>query len=160
MTPVTPSEFLLGKQLPYVALAMINFAIMVIMGRWVFGVPITGNLLALTVGALLFSFVSTGIGLLASSVTRSQIAALFLAMIGTLIPTLTYGGMIDPVTSLQGGARIFGEIYPSSHMITITRGVFNKGLGFEDLWSSLWPLLLAWPIITGASILLLHKQER
>ncbi|KKI17656.1 ribosome-associated ATPase/putative transporter RbbA [Sphingomonas sp. Ag1] len=160
VTPVTPSEFLLGKQLPYVALAMINFAIMVIMGRWVFGVPITGNLLALTVGALLFSFVSTGIGLLASSVTRSQIAALFLAMIGTLIPTLTYGGMIDPVTSLQGGARIFGEIYPSSHMITITRGVFNKGLGFENLWSSLWPLLLAWPIFTGASILLLHKQER
>lgn len=160
VTPVTRSEFLLGKQLPYVALAMINFTIMVLMARWIFGVPITGNIAALTVGALLFSFVSTGMGLLASSVTRSQIAALFLAMIGTLIPTLTYGGMIDPVTSLEGGGRIFGEIYPSSHMITITRGVFNKGLGFHDLWASLWPLLITWPVITITSILLLHKQER
>ena len=160
VTPVTRTEFLLGKQLPYVGIAMINFLVMVLMGIWVFRVPITGNFAALTVGALLFSFIATGMGLLASAVTRSQIAALFLAMIGTLIPTLTYGGMIDPVTSLQGGARLFGEIYPSSYMITITRGVFNKALGFRELWPSLWPLLIAWPVITVAAILLLHKQER
>ena len=160
VTPVTRTEFLLGKQLPYVAIAMINFLIMTVMSLVVFGVPVTGNFLALATGALLFSFVATGMGLLASAVTRSQIAALFLAMIGTLIPTLTYGGMIDPVTSLQGAARVFGEIYPSAYMITISRGVFNKALGFRELWGSLWPLLVAWPVITAAAILSLRKQER
>ena len=160
VTPVTRTEFLLGKQLPYVGLAMINFIIMVMMAIWVFRVPITGSFVALAVGAFVFSFVSTGMGLLASAVTRSQIAALFLAMIGTLIPTITYGGMIDPVSSLQGGARLFGEIYPSGYMITITRGVFNKALGWQELWPSLWPLLISWPVITAAAILSLRKQER
>ena len=159
VTPVTRTEFLLGKQLPYVGIAMINYLVMVALAEWVFRVPITGSFAALTVGALVFSFIATGMGLLASAVTRSQIAAMFLAMIGTLIPTLTYGGMIDPVTSLQGGARIFGELYPSAYMITITRGVFNKALGFHELWPSLWPLLVTWPVITGVAILTLRKQE-
>ncbi len=159
VTPVTRTEFLLGKQLPYVGIAMINFLVMVAMAQWVFRVPVTGSFAALAVAALVFSFIATGMGLLASAVTRSQIAAMFLAMIGTLIPTLTYGGMIDPVTSFQGGARIFGELYPSARMITITRGVFNKALGFRELWPSLWPLLLTWPVITGVAILSLRKQE-
>lgn len=160
VTPVTRTEFLLGKQVPYVGLAMINFAIMVMMAVTLFGVPVKGNFLALAFAALLFCIIATGMGLLASAVTRSQIAVLLLALIGTLIPAVTYGGMIDPVSSLEGSARLFGEVYPASHMFTISRGVFNKALGFRDLAGSFWPLLIAVPVITGASILLLRKQER
>jgi ribosome-dependent ATPase len=123
-------------------------------------VPITGSFALLTVAALIFSFCSTGMGLLASSVTKSQIAAMFFAMIGTMIPATQYAGMIDPVSSLQGAARWFGEVYPASHMITISRGVFNKALGFADLTSALWPMLMAAPVIIGAAVLLLRKQER
>ncbi len=158
--PFTRTEFLLGKQIPYVGLAMINFAIMVMMAVTLFGVPVKGNFLALAFAALLFCIIATGMGLLASAVTRSQIAVLLLALIGTLIPAVTYGGMIDPVSSLEGSARLFGEVYPASHMFTISRGVFNKALGFRDLAGSFWPLLIAVPVITGASILLLRKQER
>ena len=160
VTPVTRSEFLLGKQLPYVVLAMLNFGLMALMAVTVFGVPITGSFALLTVAALIFSFCSTGMGLLASSVTKSQIAAMFFAMIGTMIPATQYAGMIDPVSSLQGAARWFGEVYPASHMITISRGVFNKALGFADLTSALWPMLMAAPVIIGAAVLLLRKQER
>ena len=160
VTPVTRSEFLLGKQLPYVVLAMLNFGLMALMAVTVFGVPITGSFALLTVAALIFSFCSTGMGLLASSVTKSQIAAMFFAMIGTMIPATQYAGMIDPVSSLQGAARWFGEVYPASHMITISRGVFNKALGFADLTSALWPMLVAAPVIIGAAVLLLRKQER
>ncbi len=99
-------------------------------------------------------------GLLASSVTRSQIAAMFFAMIGTMMPAVLFSGLTDPVSSLQGGARWFGELYPATHMITISRGVFNKALGFQDLRASLLPLLIAAPVIVGAAILLLRKQER
>ena len=160
VTPVTRSEFLLGKQLPYVGLAMLNFLMMSALAVVVFGVPVTGNYSALALAALVFSFAATGMGLLASSVTKSQIAAMFFAMIGTLIPATQFSGMIDPVSSLEGAGRIVGELYPATHMITISRGVFSKALGFSDLSVSFWPLLLSVPVILGAAIALLKKQER
>ncbi|WLH14853.1 ribosome-associated ATPase/putative transporter RbbA [Pseudomonas hefeiensis] len=159
VTPVTRTEFLLGKQLPYVGLAMLNFLLMTLLAVTVFDVPITGSFLTLATASLLFCFISTGMGLLASAVTKSQIAAMFFAMIGTLIPAMQYGGMIDPVSSLKGSGRIIGEIYPASHIFAISRGVFNKALGFSDLSASFWPLLLAVPVILGLAILLLKKQE-
>ena len=160
VTPVTRTEFLLGKQLPYVALAMLNFLLMTLLSVTVFDVPIKGSFPTLVLAALLFSFCATGMGLLASSITRSQIAAMFFAMIGTMIPATQYSGLIDPVSSLQGGARWFGEIYPATHMIGISRGVFNKALHFGDLGASLVPMLIAVPVIMGAAIGLLRKQER
>ena len=160
VTPVTRSEFLLGKQLPYVALALLNFLLLVLMAVTLFAVPLTGSFAALAVGMLLFCIISTGLGLLVSAVTKSQIAAMFFAMIGTLIPAMQYGGLTDPVSSLQGVGRAIGEIYPASHILTISRGVFSKALGFSDLSASFWPLLLAVPVILGSAIWLLKKQER
>lgn len=111
VTPVTRAEFLLGKQLPYVALAMVNFVLMTLMVVFLFGVPIKGSVLALTLASLLFCFVATGMGLLASAITKSQIAVLFLAMVGRLIPATIFGGMTDLVSSLEGGGRMVGEAY-------------------------------------------------
>ena len=159
VTPVTRTEFLLGKQLPYVALAMINFTLMTLLAVTVFEVPIKGSFLALVLASVLFCLISTGMGLLASAVTRSQIAAMFFAMVGTLIPTMQFGGLMDPVSSMQGSARIIGEIYPASYMFTISRGVFNKALDFVNLSASFRPLLLAVPVVIGAAVLLLRKQE-
>ncbi|MCD9095376.1 ribosome-associated ATPase/putative transporter RbbA [Luteimonas fraxinea] len=160
VTPVTRTEFLIGKQLPYVGLAMVNFLLMVLLAVTLFGVPVTGSFTTLVLASLVFCIIATGMGLLASAVTRSQIAAMFFAMIGTLIPAMQFGGMIDPVSSLDGMGRVIGELYPASHMFTISRGVFNKALGFGDLSANVWPLLLAAPAIVGAAILLLGKQER
>ncbi|MFT3802437.1 MAG: ribosome-associated ATPase/putative transporter RbbA [Burkholderiaceae bacterium] len=160
VTPVTRTEFLLGKQLPYVALAMLNFGLMAGLSVTLFGVPVKGSFPTLLCAALLFSFCATGMGLLASSVTRSQIAAMFFAMIGTMLPTMQFSGVTDPVSSLQGAARWIGEIYPATHMIDISRGVFNKALHFGDLGGALLPMLIAVPVIVGAAILLLSKQER
>ncbi len=159
VTPVTRAEFLLGKQLPYVALAMVNFIVMVLVSAILFDVLPNGSIVAMMTSAFLFSLIATGMGLLASAITRTQIAAMFLAMVGTLIPAVTYGGMIDPVSSLEGVGRAIGEIYPASHMFTITRGVFNKALGFGDLVHSFWPLLVSGPVIVGLAIALLKKQE-
>ncbi|EPJ6418423.1 ribosome-associated ATPase/putative transporter RbbA [Pseudomonas aeruginosa] len=160
VTPVPRTEFLLGKQLPYVGLAMLNFFLMTLLSVTVFGVPIKGSFLTLVLAAVIFSFCATGMGLLASSITKSQIAAMFFAMIGTMIPTVQFSGLTDPVSSLQGGGRWLGEIYPATHMISISRGVFNKALGFGDLGGALVPMLIAVPVIIGAAIALLRKQER
>ncbi|WP_395391013.1 ribosome-associated ATPase/putative transporter RbbA [Novosphingobium sp. BL-8A] len=159
VTPVTRSEFMLGKQAPYVALALINFLLMVLMAIFIFGVPVKGSFPTLLLAATIYCISATGMGLLASALTRSQIAAMFLAMIGTMIPATTFGGMTDPVSSLEGGARFMGEIYPASHMFTISRGVFAKALGFSDLAGSFLPLAISAPVIVGFAILLLKKQE-
>src|SRR5690554_4445637 len=109
VTPVTRSEFLLGKQLPYVALSMLNYLLMMLLAVTVFGVPVTGSFFALTLAALIFSFASPGMGLLASSDTRSQIAAMFFAMIGTMVPATTFSGLIDPVSSRSEERRVGKE---------------------------------------------------
>ncbi|NNG77129.1 ribosome-associated ATPase/putative transporter RbbA, partial [Acinetobacter sp. ANC 4277] len=159
VTPVTRSEFLIGKQIPYVVLAMLNYFLMCLIIVVVFDVPIKGSFLTLTLASLLFIIFSTGTGLLASSLTKSQNASMFLVMLGTLIPVMQFAGIINPVSSLEGFGRWFGEIYPATHMVNISRGVFNKALGFEDLHESLWVILLSVPIIMCAAILALKKQE-
>jgi len=160
VTPTTRSEFLIGKQLPYVGLAMLNFLLMSLAAVTVFGVPITGSYPTLLLAALIFSIASTGMGLVASAVTRSQIAAMFFTMIGTLIPANQFAGLIDPVSSLEGAGRVIGEIYPASYMFTISRGVFSKALGLRDLYGSFWPLLASVPVIMGGAIALLRKQDK
>jgi len=160
VTPVTRLEFLLGKQLPYIALGMVNFFLVSALAISVFGVPIKGSFLLLTVAALLYVTAATGIGLLISAFTRSQIAAIFATSIATIIPAKQFSGMIDPVSSLEGGARFVGEIFPSTHFVTICRGTFSKALGFAELSSPLLSLAIAIPVILALSVLLLKKQER
>jgi ribosome-dependent ATPase len=160
VTPTTRTEFMLGKQLPYLLLSLLNFAMMLLLAVTVFDVPLTGSLAALTVAMVLFSLSATGLGLMASALVRSQLAAMFFTMIGTMLPAIQFGGLINPVSSLEGAGRWIGEIYPASHMFTISRGVFNKALGFADLGASFGPLLLAPVAILGLAIALLRKQER
>lgn len=158
VTPVTRTEFLLGKQLPYVGLAMVNFFLMSLMAITAFDVPITGNYPTLVLGAFLFSIIATGMGLFASAITRSQIAAMFFAVIGTLIPATQFCGMLDPVSSLEGIGRLIGDVYPATHMFIISRGVFSKALEFADLRGEFLPMLATVPVIMGAAIVLLKKQ--
>ncbi len=160
VTPVTRTEFLLGKQFPYVVLAMVNFLLMALLAVTVFGVPIKGNFLTLLVAVFIYNIVCTGIGLLASTFTRSQIAALFFTMVGTMIPTVQFSGMTTPVSSMEGSGRFIGEIYPTTHMLIVSRGVFNKALGWQELLPSFWPMLIAIPVVLGLTIALLKKQER
>ncbi|HBC1314205.1 TPA: ribosome-associated ATPase/putative transporter RbbA, partial [Escherichia coli] len=159
VTPTTRSEFLLGKQLPYIALGMLNFFLLCGLSVFVFGVPHKGSFLTLTLAALLYIIIATGMGLLISTFMKSQIAAIFGTAIITLIPATQFSGMIDPVASLEGPGRWIGEVYPTSHFLTIARGTFSKALDLTDLWQLFIPLLIAIPLVMGLSILLLKKQE-
>lgn len=160
VTPVRRSEFLIGKQAPYVVLAMLNFFLMTLIAVAVLGVPLKGSMAALTLAAFLFCICSTGIGLLASTFTRSQIGAIFFTMIGTMLPAIQYAGLINPVTALEGAGRVLGEAYPASHMLSISRGVFGKALGVAELAPDFLALLAAIPVILGLAIVALPKQER
>lgn len=160
VTPVTRFEFLLGKQLPYVALALANALLLTLFAVFVFRVPFTGDLLAFATAAFVYVVAATAMGLLISSFMTSQIAAIFGTTILTLLPATQFSGMTDPVSSLQGVGALVGRIYPTAHFMTISRGTFSKGLGFGDLGGSFVPLLIAVPVLLGLATFLLKKQAR
>ena len=159
VTPITRLEFLLGKQIPYVIFAMISGVLLVLMTVFLFNVPVKGSWLVLILSLFLYSVTSTGMGLLASSITRSQIAVIFMTMLGTVLPATQMCGMIDPVSSQQGAAWVIGTLYPTSYMLLITRGVFNKALGFGDLNVQILCMALAIPVLTVLGVLCQKKQE-
>ncbi|MDO5667174.1 MAG: ribosome-associated ATPase/putative transporter RbbA [Alcaligenaceae bacterium] len=160
VTPVTRAEFILGKQVPYFILGMLNYICLLLMAIYLFKVPLTGSLWALNWSMVFFLIIATGVGLLISALTKNQTAALFLSMILTMIPTTQFSGLTNPVSSMEGGARLLGEISPATYMFMISRGVFNKALGFQELQEYIQPLQIAAVVVVIAAILLMKKQER
>ncbi|MFT3856636.1 MAG: ribosome-associated ATPase/putative transporter RbbA [Aquabacterium sp.] len=159
VTPVTRLEFLLGKQLPYVGTAMVSYLLMTAMAVGAFGVPLKGSLLAQAMGALLYVTAATGLGLLMSTFTGSQIAAIFGTALGTMLPAVQFSGIINPVSSLEGIGAVMGRIYPTGPFVILSRGTYSKALGFEELWPYYVPLALAIPVLTLLSTRLLKKQD-
>lgn len=158
-TPVTKFEFLIGKQIPYVFISMIGFFGLVALAVWIFKVPLKGSLPLFSLGALLYVITTTGIGLLVSSFAKTQITALAATAILTLIPTINFSGLKDPVSSLEGIGAIIGVNFPVTYFINISRGVFSKAVDFSGLSHDLMVLAIAIVIITVSSMLLLKKQE-
>jgi len=158
VTPTTRLEFLLGKQIPYVVLSMLSFVLLLALAEFVFRVPVKGSYGALVLGTFLYVMATTGLGIFISSFMRSQVAALFATAILTLLPAMQFSGLIDPVSSLEGGGRMIGEIYPTTYYIMISRALF-QGPRFHDLTDAFLPLALAWPVLFCLSAALLRKQE-
>ncbi|MGX1309309.1 ribosome-dependent ATPase [Amorphus suaedae] len=160
VTPTTRLEFLIGKQIPYVAVSMLSFLILVAAAVTVFDVPLKGSFLTLLLGALIYCFSSTSVGLFISTFTSSQIAAIFGTAILTTLPAISFSGLTDPVSSLEGFGRVVGEVYPTAHFLTIARGTFSKALGFSDLHTSFAILSASVPVLLLLTSVLLKKQER
>ncbi|HCG7282280.1 TPA: ribosome-associated ATPase/putative transporter RbbA [Vibrio parahaemolyticus] len=160
VTPVTRIEFLLGKQLPYIATSFVSFLLLVAMAVWLFDIPLKGDVIVLCLITLLFVTFSTSFGLLASVFTNSQIAAILLTTIGTMVPAVQFAGMITPVSALEGTGRVIGELHPISYFLTASRGIFSKGLGFGTLDFAVFAIGISIPITLWLATVLLRKQER
>ncbi|GGC52664.1 ribosome-associated ATPase/putative transporter RbbA [Chelatococcus reniformis] len=160
VTPTTRLEFLLGKQLPYVALSFLSFLTLVLLAVVVLQVPLKGSFLTLALAALCYLTAATAVGLLMSTFLKSQIAAIFGTAVLTILPAVSFSGLIDPVTSLEGAGRLVGELYPATYFLIIARGTFSKALGFRDLAVYFVPLLIAIPVLLGLAAAFLPKQER
>ena len=159
-TPVTKLEFLLGKQLPYVIISMISFFILVSFSIVIFGVPLKGSFFTLSLAALLYIICTTGIGLLMSSFAKTQIAALAGTAIFTLLPTVQFAGLKDPVSSLEGIGKFIGDFFPVTYFINASRGVFSKNVSFAELHLEFFALGTSAIVITMLSLLVLKKQEK
>ncbi|CAI8759238.1 ribosome-associated ATPase [Methylococcus capsulatus] len=159
-TPSTRLEFLLGKQLPYVVVGLVNALSLIALALWLFGVPVKGDLSALLLGAMLAVAGTTGWGLLISAFTRSQIAALFAAFLLSIVPAINFSGFLAPVASQTGAAAVMGYGFPTSWFLSISVGVFTKALGFPELYPN-HVVLLAFVLgYLGLSLALLPSRGR
>lgn len=160
VTPTGRAEFLIGKQLVYVAITLLNFVILTVLVVTVLGVPLKGSPSALVIGAVVYAFAATGYGLLVSMMTSTQVTAVFAAAILSVMPTLQFSGMITPVSSLEGPARVLGTFWPTTWYMGLSVGTFTKGLGLPDISSHLLRLAVFGPVLTALAIFFLKKQEK
>ena len=160
VTPTRRAEFLIGKQLVYIGITLLNFAILTALVVLVLGVPLRGEPLVLALAALVYAVAATGFGLMVSMMTATQVTAVFASTILSVMPTLQFSGMMEPVSSLQGPARLLGTFWPTTWYMAISVGVFTKGLDLADLGGALIRLAAFGPIFTTLAIFALRKQER
>jgi ribosome-dependent ATPase len=157
--PATKGEFLLGKQLPYVAVSLVQFAALIALAVLLFHVPIKGSFLTLLLGGIVYVLASTGFGLLISVFASTQTAAIFAAAIITILPAVQFSGMFVPVSSLKGVAALAARIFPSTYFQSVSIGAFTKALGLSTLWPDIAALALTAAIYFALSVTLLPKQE-
>ena len=159
-SPAAVAQYLIGKQLPYIAVGMVNFAAMMLMIIYLFGVPLKGSFAGLAVGTLLMVSASTALGLLISCFVRSQLAAIFATAIITMIPAQTYSGFLYPLSTMEGGALIIGKTFPSSWYYTVSVGSFTKGLHTADLLHEYAAITAFAATSLILACVLLKKQEK
>ena len=159
-SPAAVAQYLIGKQLPYIAVGMVNFAAMMLMIIYLFGVPLKGSFVGLAVGTLLMVSASTALGLLISCFVRSQLAAIFATAIITMIPAQTYSGFLYPLSTMEGGALVIGKTFPSSWYYTVSVGSFTKGLHTADLLHEYAAIAAFAAASLILACVLLKKQEK
>jgi ribosome-dependent ATPase len=157
--PATRGEFLLGKQLPYLTVALIQFATLVALAVLLFQVPVKGSWLTLILGGVVYVLASTGFGLLLSVFASTQTAAIFAAAIIAILPAVQFSGMFVPVSSLSGGAWLAAKIFPSTYFQAVSVGTFTKALGMSSLWRPIVALAVTATVYFVVCLLLLRKQE-
>jgi ribosome-dependent ATPase len=160
VTPTGRLEYLVGKQLPYVAIGMLNFVILTVLALTVFGVPIKGSFLMLAACTLLYVVATTGVGMVTSIFTGSQVAAVFVTAILTIVPTIQFSGLLQPVSTLTGSAAAVGSIWPASYYMHASLGAYTKGLGPGHLVGDIFYMLCCIPVLLAISVMGLRKQER
>ncbi len=158
-SPASSLQYLLGKQLPYVALSMGAYVMLVAVIVLVLDVPVKGSLAALTTGALCFVLATTAFGLLVSAFVRSQVAAIFAAAILAMIPAMNFSGMIYPFSTLSGSGYWIGRGFPASWFQMVGLGVITKGLLWRDVYPIFGVLLAFFLGYLLLAALLLKKQE-
>jgi ribosome-dependent ATPase len=158
-TPITSVEFLLGKQLPYIAIGFASFLTVLLMAIYMFGVPVKGSSATLFTAIVIYIVAATGFGLLVSCFTSTQVAAIFTSMILTVVIGVNFSGLLVPFSSLSGPALWLGVSFPSLWFTQIALGTFTKGLGFEDLWPDILMVLGFALVFVAAAVLILRKQE-
>jgi ABC-2 type transport system permease protein len=139
-TPVEPLEVMAGKLAPYVVIGLIQTAIILVLARFLFGVPMEGGWVGLSIGVSLFIVGSLALGFLISTAARSQLQAMQMSVF-YIFPSILLSGFMFPFRGMPGWAQVLGEAIPVTHFLRVVRGALLKGQGLGDMWRELVALL-------------------
>ncbi len=134
VSPIRSAELILGKLIPYGVIAFIEMLVILAMGIWGFRVPFEGSIWLLLFAALIYVFGAVGIGLLVSTVTETQVAAMLAAIVLTMMPALIFSGFIYPIFNMPEIMQWYTYLFPARHFVDISRSIVLKGADLRTLW--------------------------
>jgi ABC-2 type transport system permease protein len=152
ITPLSKVELMVGKAFPYLVIALIDLVTVLLVGRWLFGVPLRGSIALLMGESLVFLVATLGLGLLISTVAQTQQQAMQIAVFIQL-PQMLLSGLVFPLASMPWGVRWISYLLPLTYYVPVTRGLFLKGVGLDDLWPQTIGLLVMAVLFVGLAAL-------
>ncbi|GLU33774.1 ABC transporter permease [Trinickia caryophylli] len=150
-TPVQPLEVITGKIVPYVFIGLIQVSIILLAARFVFHVPFAGSLLALYVAALLFIAANLTVGIMLSSLAQNQLQGMQLTFF-YFLPSILLSGFLFPFAGMPMWARAIGNLLPLTYFTRLVRGILLKGVGWTEMWPSVWPLVLFTLVVVAIAL--------
>jgi ABC-2 type transport system permease protein len=133
VSPLSQVQIIFGKVLPYLLLSFINGCLIISLGIFVLGIPLYGSLVLLLAETLLFIFLALAIGIFISTLTNSQLVAMFASLVIMLMPTIFLSGFIFPIESMPKPLQVISNIIPAKYFIAIVKGIMIKGIGIGSL---------------------------
>lgn len=158
VSPILPYQFIAGKLIPYAVIAFIEMVMILAAGLWWFHIPFLGSL-ALFLGATaIYVLCTVGLGLLVSSVTQSQLVAMLLAFMITLMPSFLFSGFLFPIFTMPPMFQMYTYLFPARYFIEVSRGIVMKGLDLTSLWPELVVLVVYTAVVFAITTLLFRKK--
>jgi ABC-2 type transport system permease protein len=156
-TPVSPAELMAGKLLPYVVIGLIQTTLILVLGYWLFGVPVAGSLVDLYFGALLFIAASLSLGLLISTIARTQFQAMQMAIV-IMLPSILMSGFMFPFEGMPAVAQGIAQVLPLTHFNEIIRGIVLRGAALADMRPELAKLAIFLVVMLSLAMARFRKR--
>lgn len=156
-TPVSPWELTLGKVVPFIGIGLVQVTVVLLVGDWLFDVPIRGSLVELYLVALVFIVASLALGIFVSTLARSQFQAMQMAFF-TFLPQILLSGFMFPYAGMPKAAQWFAEILPLTHFLRLVRAIMLRGAGIAEMWTSLAALGVMIAVMLGIAVSRVHKR--
>jgi ABC-2 type transport system permease protein len=141
VSPIKPIQVIIGKVLPYIFLSIINAIVIVVLSIFIFNMPVQGSLLLLALESILFIVSALALGILISTISKTQQTAMMISLMGLMLPVILLSGFIFPISSMPVPLQVISSIIPAKWFILIIKGIMLKGVGLEYLWKETLILL-------------------
>lgn len=158
VSPIRPYQFIAGKMIPYALIAFLEMLMILAAGLWWFHVPFLGSVPLFLAATAIYVLCTVGLGLLISSVTRSQLAAMLLSLLATLMPSFLFSGFLFPIFTMPAMLRMYTYLFPARYFIEISRGILLKDVGLAVLWPQFLALALYTVAVFIAATWLFRKK--
>ncbi len=134
VSPIHPAEIILGKVIPYIAIGFTNGTLILLFAHILFGVPVHGSILLIALLSIVYIFVALSFGLMISTVAKTQIVAMFVTVLATIMPTFMLSGFLFPIASMPRILQVIASVIPATYFLIIIRGIMLKGIGLAVVW--------------------------